>query len=97
MSAHTPGPWFLAKDKTHPWIVQCNTQFPDAPNTVCSVAYKPNAPLIAAAPKLLDALKDMLAGWRYIRTHHGDLYVVGWDRCEDGATAAIAKATGGES
>ncbi len=50
--------------------------------------------LIAAAPELLDALKDMAAGWRYIRRVHGDLSGVGWDRAQYGAEAAIAKVEG---
>ena len=36
------------------------------------------------------ALKDMLSGWKYIRTQYGDLYGVGWDRAEEKATAALA-------
>jgi len=50
--------------------------------------------LIAAAPALIEALKDMLSGWRYIRETHGDLYGVGWERAEDQASAAIAAAEG---
>ena len=42
--------------------------------------------------ELLEALKDMRNGWRYIRETHGDLYGVGWDRAEDKANAAITKA-----
>lgn len=38
-----------------------------------------------------DALKDMLGGWVYIRQQHGDLYGVGWDRCEQSARAALAQ------
>lgn len=53
-----------------------------------------NARLIAASPDLLEALKDMLSGWRYIRESHGDLYGVGWDRAQEKAENAIAKATG---
>lgn len=41
--------------------------------------------------ELLEALKDMNAGWKYIRQMHGDLYGVGWDRAQDKADAAIAK------
>jgi hypothetical protein len=44
--------------------------------------------------ELVSALDDMLAGWRYIRCNYGDLYGVGWDRCEKSAAAAIEKATG---
>lgn len=50
--------------------------------------------LIAAAPELLEAIQDMLSGWKYIRAQHGDLYGVGWERSEQKAIAAIAKALG---
>lgn len=43
-----------------------------------------NAMLIAAAPDLLDALKEIISGW------------VGWERVEEIARAAIAKAEGHE-
>lgn len=56
--------------------------------------HQANANLIAAAPELLEALQDMLSGWKYIRQTHGDLYGVGWDRAEQKATEAIAKALG---
>jgi hypothetical protein len=35
------------------------------------------------------ALADMLAGWRYIRQSHGDLYGVGWDRAQEKAEKAL--------
>jgi hypothetical protein len=55
-----------------------------------------NARLISAAPELLEALKDMLSGWRYIRQDpaHRNIYGVGWDRAQEKAEAAIAKAEG---
>lgn len=31
---------------------------------------------------VLDALHDAYSGWRYIRSTHGELYGVGWDRVE---------------
>ena len=37
-----------------------------------------------------EALADMLAGWRYIRLHHGDLNGVGWDRAQFAAEAALS-------
>ncbi|ECH0841174.1 hypothetical protein FPF80_01055 [Salmonella enterica subsp. enterica] len=46
--------------------------------------------------ELLEALQDMLSGWKYIREQHGDLYGVGWDRAQDKAMAAISKALGEE-
>jgi len=55
-----------------------------------------DARLIAAAPDLLAALRDLLSGWMYIREVHGDLYGVGWDRAQEKALAAIAKAGGRE-
>lgn len=42
------------------------------------------------------ALTDALAGWRYIRATHGDLYGVGWDRVETRLAQAI-KARSGET
>jgi hypothetical protein len=45
--------------------------------------------LQARIDKLVAALTDMRSGWRYIRESHGDLYGVGWDRCEESATAAL--------
>ena len=60
MSAHTKGPWFVGKDSAHPWIVQCSTNVPDLPATVCEVGYKPNARLIAVAPELLAELVSLV-------------------------------------
>jgi hypothetical protein len=104
--AFTPGPWFIAhRDGTDihvcapddgsvddPWniaLVVGACGYPNDPRTGCTEG---NARLIAAAPDLYAAMSDMLAGWRYIRKHHGDLYGVGWDRAEKAATAALAKA-----
>jgi len=42
---------------------------------------------------LREALTDMRAGWRYIRQQHGDLGGVGWQRCEDAASAALGDAS----
>ena len=48
--------------------------------------------LRSLSAKLLEALKDMHSGWKYIRETHGDLYGVGWDRAQEKAEAAIARA-----
>lgn len=45
----------------------------------------------ALAGELAKALRDMHGGWKYIRDVHGDLYGVGWDRCDESAAAALAK------
>lgn len=46
--------------------------------------------LLEEREALREALTDMRAGWRYIRRYHGDLYGVGWDRCEQSADAALS-------
>jgi len=89
----TPGPWVVEEDTS---ITS------DRDGFLCeahgdSTSWdedQANANLIAAAPELLEALQDMLSGWQYIRSQHGDLYGVGWDRAEQKAVSAIAKALG---
>jgi hypothetical protein len=101
MSAHTPGDWFAKRDGFSTVYIECRIR----PGVLQEVAacgpteagpeqQEANARLIAAAPDLLAALKDMHAGWLYIRSTHGDLYGVGWDRAQGKAEAAIAKAEG---
>lgn len=96
---HTPGPWSVDND------VDVIASLDGI--TVVDIAHvdpfgekrpsaEADARLIATAPELLEALKDMREGWRYIRQHHGDLYGVGWDRAEQAADAAIAKASGAD-
>lgn len=108
MSKHTPGPWqddaefpehLIVPEYGRIWINGYDSEgapihigYVDGPRTVERIA---NARLIAAAPDLLEALKDMLSGWRYLRAVYGDLSGVGWDRAENAAIAAIAKAEGG--
>jgi hypothetical protein len=41
------------------------------------------------AKQLAEALRDMKAGWEYIRKNHGDLYGVGWERCAKSSEAAL--------
>jgi hypothetical protein len=57
---------------------------PTAPTAACVDAMDV---LLAEAR---EALRDMHAGWRYIRLSHGDLYGVGWDRAETKAANAMA-------
>lgn len=42
-----------------------------------------------AADELHHTLCDALAGWKYIRETHGDLYGVGWDRVQSRLEAQI--------
>ncbi|MDD5565215.1 MAG: hypothetical protein PHQ91_15985, partial [Thermoanaerobaculaceae bacterium] len=66
MSKHTTGPWTLRDAKYAKgiisemrFVVECNTNIPEIKNTIALVGYKPNGRLIAAAPELLEALKEM--------------------------------------
>lgn len=82
-AAHTPGPWFARKDPNSldndDWCVGTGPENIDKV-AVCSAC---DAHLIAAAPDLLDALKE-LRDW--YQEH------IGLPACA--ANAAIAKATG---
>lgn len=49
-----------------------------------------NTRLTAQLAGAVEALTDLIAGWRYIQEHHGDLYGVGWDRAERKAAAVLA-------
>jgi hypothetical protein len=104
----TPGPWQTMPEEHDKQYVRirgtqlgerykiANVLAPDyeGANELEADETRANARLIAAAPELLEALRDMLSGWKYIREVHGDLYGVGWDRAQEKAESAIAKATG---
>ena len=93
----TPGSWYVVDDHpSHACLYIKSESHGDVFTTVYLITDKSqyDAQLISAAPELLEALKDMLSGWEYIRANHGDLYGVGWDRAQIKALAAIAKALG---
>jgi len=46
-----------------------------------------------AVVMLHEAMDDMLSGWKYIRSTHGDLYGVGWDRAERKSINALSAAS----
>jgi hypothetical protein len=58
-------------------------------------APQPAVPDVDVNQQLVEALKDMLSGWRYIREVHGDLYGVGWDRAQKAAEKALLSAAKG--
>ncbi len=98
---HTAGPWVAgSKEVRGPldvkiaWCGDNGIYGRDGSYVISIEEAEANARLCAAAPDLLEALRDMAAGWEYIRQTHGDSYGVGWDRAQEKATAAIAKATG---
>jgi hypothetical protein len=92
-------PQYLTNDQVHTlnekhgWFEFADAQS-DVSRAFAQDAIAMHERIRSAAPDLLEALRDMLAGWKYIRSFHGDLYGVGWDRAEDKAEEAIAKATG---
>lgn len=106
MSAHTPGPWVFGnwadKKQGEPdgasWVEIWSLQ--DGEDALPFVACKhqdqlANARLIAAAPELLEALKDMLevhgVRWEHVRADSS--IPQSWVELSDKARAAIAKAT----
>lgn len=62
MSKYTK--WRVNKKESHPWIVECETQFPNVWAEVAKVSYKPYASLISATPKLYEVCKYLAEnGW----------------------------------
>ena len=49
---------------------------------------------IKTVDELIDAVSDLLSGWKYIRETHGDLYGVGWDRAQEKAEKIMKKCRG---
>ena len=118
MSAHTPGPWSIDWN-----VARLDVFSADAATLVASLrrsamsaaideAARANARLIAAAPELLEALRDALSALRSVNTSRDRrvlregcvLYLQTEEWCKwvenelaDKAIAAIAKATGGQS
>ncbi len=101
---HTPGPWLAdleiypvmvrSQSETWPLVDEIGNEEGRAGAFVCNTGdNKANALLIAAAPDLLEALKEMLA-----MPEHDGTFSMGKLRkaTKDQARAAIAKATGGE-
>lgn len=99
---HTPGPWEVLITeawKGVPGLTSVRTSEKEKYLTIADKigpthSYRhpenlANAQLIAAAPELLESLKDLLA-WANIQDHHSQQAV----NVRNAAGAAIAKATG---
>jgi hypothetical protein len=80
MSKHTPGPW----EFSHTWVQTVDKKTPIA-NFNFYASTEANARLIAAAPELLEALRNIISDIEPTDPN---------DRLWVGARAAIAKATG---
>ena len=88
MSKHTPGPWRVVQDPTNLSLqvygqtlalFECWRRSDEQTELA-------NARLVASAPELLEALKEVFADYDAVNR-------LSWN---DRAAAAIAKATGGE-
>ena len=95
MSKHTPGPWSVYEDcnkvaahgAKYPAIGTMGTYFTESITDSLGEFYNSaDALLVAAAPDLLEALKEVFAD-------HDAVNRLSWN---DRAAAALAKATGGE-
>ena len=91
----TPGPWkYTIRNVNEMMTTFHGVVMGDTYSEIATRNEREDAQLISAAPELLEALQDMLSGWEYIRSQHGDLYGVGWDRAQNKAKSAISKALG---
>lgn len=89
MEKYTPGPWFASEDGE----VYSKPSYTSVAMVLMNERGADNARLIAAAPELLEALKDarsMLSAVEVSDGEDGDP----WDRAISRIEAAIAKAEG---
>ena len=101
-TAHTPGPWRLAKEPPDPigLSVRLFGQTADKFLGVIHTGndqYIANARLIAAAPDLLTALKELRAAFTYSEPMSDEDWTAFVDATIGRTDAAIAKATGSQS
>jgi hypothetical protein len=98
---HTPGPWYIDPIKVHAngnrriMAEQCT------PVAVVPEHLAADARLIAAAPDLLEALKEATTAlewrWERIANRAEPVHETSIQEAYNKARAAIAKATGGEA
>ncbi|RSZ60011.1 hypothetical protein HF313_14955 [Massilia atriviolacea] len=106
MSAHTPGPWVLEPNARGGINIRCSwgvigcafsgvSFAPGEPNQV--IEQRANAHLIAAAPDLLEALRELANDIAERFDMESSSTNPGMKNAVAEARAAIAKATGGKS
>ena len=100
MAEHTPGPWSTSKDAVPAGYVQV-TVYEEATGRRVATAFEQeaNAYLIAAAPELLAALREVVAVLEHELTRENGLATAdAQDLCPElaAARAALAKATAAE-
>lgn len=68
IATFSAGPWRVNPDLSHPWVVQCPTNIRGLLGDVCTVSYRPDAFLIAAAPELFVEIRRDLAFVREMKS-----------------------------
>lgn len=99
MNKHTPGPWFVGRmldPKNAPCVIgDGDSVVAILPGEWNGCTYiESDAVLAAAAPDLLEALRELVKQHKNIRAAEG--YPTANSAATDAADAAIAKATGGQ-
>ena len=89
MSAHTPGPWSVGDDAGNGVVPLADVPVPDVVVAMLPSTHHANARLIAAAPDLLAALKQVVSSAFPHPVNHPTM-TAAWKV----AQAAIAKAEG---
>ena len=105
MGRHTPGPWRIGDAGMTVYGPKVDGEFPrmlaGSSESMPREERRANARLIAAAPELLEALKDALSQIGYLRGRLSDkerrFVAPTTNKCEEAAIAAIARAEGGAS
>ncbi len=96
-SKHTPGPWKVHKMPKAIGYAEWEIHYSDDGECVAEIVYKEaDAHLIAAAPDMYEALKDVLAWWGFPREYADseitDTAILYWK-----IKAALAKSEGKEA
>ena len=61
-STHTPGPWYAHGTRVSTWETQDEIDF-HGDEVIAETGFNANARLIAAAPDLYEALRNLVADW----------------------------------
>lgn len=94
MSEYTKGEWKVIESRRQ-FIIRDESGFiavtPKFESAETAVKDKANANLIAAAPDMLEALKELYSDWSILTSSYGGAAI---ERIDDMVKAAIAKAEG---
>jgi len=94
MSAHTPGPWVISRDKGEPVAVLPAGRDGEICQFATAYASEANARLIAAAPDLLEAVKALVNAYEVVVSNGGGAFQRHTPPAASLGYRAIAKAEG---